>query len=403
MRENKTKVTIWTTPFVSVFFATFILHMSQYSMNTLVPRYVHYLGGSAVVVGIVTSVFAVTALAIRPFSGPSIYCFDKKKLMVLSSLITALAFLMYGFSKSITIVIAARLIHGIGIGFTGPLSLTLACEYLPEEKMAYGINVMAAGQAVSTAVGPGLGLALAAWLSYSVTFFIGVAAVILACVLMVLLLQSSGTNEKKVFKVKLDSIFAKEAIGPAIILICIAMSYSGISTYLTLYGDARGVNQIGLFFTAYAVALIVSRPLSGKIADKYGVKRAMIPGFICFALSYVVISISYTLTMFIIAGIISAFGNGIIVPNAQAMGMRRVELENRGPAANTMYTGMDVGVLIGGPLSGLIYGGAKSILEGEAASYSAMYLFMIVPIAIGAVVFLFIDRKHDNIKEPVNY
>lgn len=38
--------------------------MSQFVMNTLVPKYAYYLGGEASVVGLVTSTFALTALAI---------------------------------------------------------------------------------------------------------------------------------------------------------------------------------------------------------------------------------------------------------------------------------------------------------------------------------------------------
>lgn len=55
---------IWTKSFIILFVLNFLMAMSQFVMNTLVPKYAYYLGGEASVAGLVTSTFALTALAI---------------------------------------------------------------------------------------------------------------------------------------------------------------------------------------------------------------------------------------------------------------------------------------------------------------------------------------------------
>ncbi len=71
MSAESKKVTMWNPTFISIFIVNFAMNMGQFMMNTLVPKYANYLGATAAVVGTVTSMFAITALAIRPLAGPA--------------------------------------------------------------------------------------------------------------------------------------------------------------------------------------------------------------------------------------------------------------------------------------------------------------------------------------------
>ena len=393
MQETNKKTSIWTMPFISIFLMNLILQMGQYMMNSLVPKYAHFLGAGAATVGTVSSMFAVTALAVRPISGPAIDCFSKKRMLVISAGIIFLAFLIYGLSSSIPMLIFGRLIHGIGIGMIGPLALATAGECLPEEKMSSGIGIFALGQAAATALGPSAGLALSQRFGYSATFFIcsGIAA--LSCVPTLALTKTKTGSCKKPYRISTNNIFAKETLTSFSIILFLGISYSCINSYMIIYGSARGITQIGLFFTAYAAALLISRPLSGVLSDKYGIATTLIPGFLLFAAAFFLISYSSTLTMFIIAGVVSAFGYGTITPNIQAMGMRKASPERRGVVANTIYMGMDIGVLLGGPISGLICEYVQKATGDYIFGYSAMYRVMIIPVAISATAYAFSLKK----------
>ena len=50
--------------------------------------------------------------------------------------------------------------------------------------------------------------------------------------------------------------------------------------------------------------------MSGTISDRYGLDKVIIPACCCFALSFLVMSISTSLILFLVAGAISAFGYG---------------------------------------------------------------------------------------------
>jgi predicted MFS family arabinose efflux permease len=111
-------------------------------------------------------------------------------MLTLSVGLIVVAFVGYGLSRSVTLIILSRLIHGLGVGVAIPLSMAMASNALPPGKMASGLSIFSLGNALATAVGPSVGLYLTGSLGYNVTFFI-VAALLALCLALTLQLKSS--------------------------------------------------------------------------------------------------------------------------------------------------------------------------------------------------------------------
>jgi MFS family permease len=391
--------TIWSPMFISIFIINIALNMAQFMMNTLIPNYAEHLGATAVIIGVVSSLFAVTALGIRPIVGPSTGYFRNNRLLAAAVGIIAIAFVCYAFADSITILMMGRLLHGIGMGFLAPLSLALASDALPSNKLASGIGIFSLGQAMATAVGPMLGLELVHSFGYSVTFIIG-AAIMVVVLLLALRLKTDAPDKTGGFKLSLNNIVAAEVIVPSIIMFFLAGAYSCINSFILIYGKANGVKEIGLFFTAYAVCVLFSRPFSGKMADKYGLGAMLVPGIFVFALSFILISYARTLPMFLLAGAVSAFGYGICQPIIQTMCMKLVNKDRRGIAGNTSYIGVDLGYLLTPTIAGAIVTFVQSRGGSVVEGYSIMYQMMTIPIITAFVIFM-LTRKRLLKQEPI--
>ena len=390
---NKQKVSIWNASFISIFVVNFALNMGQYMMNTLIPKYANYLGATASIVGVVSSMFAITALVIRPVAGPAFDYYSKKKLLMLAIGVIAVAFAGYSLSNSVTMIMIFRLLHGFGMGCTAPLALAIAGDSLPEEKMASGLGIFSLAQAISSAVGPSIGLALSTNIGYNKTFALGAGAVAFACVLTAVIREPKHEEHKEPFRIQADRIIAKDAILPAVIMAFLSMAYACINSFIAIYGEARGVEQIGLFFTVYAVGLLMSRPLSGTIADRYGLDKVVVPACILFSLAFFIMSIADSLWIFLIAGGISAFGYGACQPAMQALCMKCVPKERRGAGANTNYFGVDIGQLSGPVIAGKIVESIQNSTGVITEGYAVMYRCMIIPISIAMVIFLLKKKK----------
>lgn len=394
--ENNTisvnnKETIWNKAFTSIFIVNITMNMAQFMMNTLIPKFADFLGANAAVVGIVTGMFAITALSTRPIVGSAIGYFRKNRLLAMAIGFIAFAFVCYGFSNNITMIMIGRLIHGLGMGFTAPICLALASDALPETKMASGIGIFTLGQAVSTAVGPSIGLKLADIFGYNTTFFI-CAIIMSASLILALRLKITDPDRKERFKISYKSIVAPEVIIPAIIMLLLSGAYSCLNSFIVIYAGLSKVSSIGLFFTVYAISVLFTRPFSGRIADKYGLDKILIPSMLMFALSFLIISLSHSLTMFLISAVISAFGFGICQPAVQTLTMRLVSKERRGIAGNTQYIGVDTGFLITPALAGAIVTFVQNDTGNKILGYEVMYRVMIIPILFALGIFL-LKRK----------
>ncbi len=395
--KGKEKESIWSRAFISIFIVNFVMNMGQFMMNTLIPKYAYQLGGTATITGVVAGAFAVTALGIRPVAGPAMDFFRKNRLLSISVGIIALTFIFYGFARNITVLIIARLMHGIGIGISAPLSLAIASNTLPNSKLASGLGIFSLGSAIATAFGPTIGLKLAGLLGYNNTFFI-CAILMASSFALTFMLKSDTPASNGRFRISFRQIVTPEVLLPTLVMFFQIIAFSGINSFMAIFGDLCKVEDIGLFFTANALCLIFVRPISGRIADRYGIDKTVIPGYIVFIIALVLISFSRTLPMFILAGAVTAIGYGISEPIMQAINMQLVPKERRGAAGNTNYMGIDLGFLIGPTIAGTIISTVEKSTGSEIQGIAVMYRVMTIPVIVAALIFA---RNRKKLREKI--
>lgn len=375
--DTKYTATIWNKNFISVFIANACMNMSQQMMNSLVAKYANHLGAAASIVGLVTSMFAVTALIFKIVSGPAIDAFNRKWILAGAMCIMATAYFGYSLSNSVPMLIASRLIQGTGQAFTATCCLALAADTLPPEKFGSGIGIFSMAQAAAQAIGPTVALTLVNAVGYNATFAIG------GCIMLFAAFMATRVNTSKIeyksFKITFDNVFAKEAVMPAVMLFFLAMTFCVINSFLIIFGGEQGVENIGYYFTVYAATLLVTRPMIGKLTDRFGLVKILIPALFCFAGSFMIISISDSLWMFLLAAFVAAFGYGACQPAIQTLCMKCVPVERRGAGSSTNYIGNDLGQLVGPIVAGALV---------ESFGYASVWRLMTVPVGIAAVVAL---------------
>lgn len=381
-RTNGTEDTIWSFPYVVLMVVNLFQSMAAFMTNVTLPVYADALGASTTMVGIVVSSFSISAILVRPFAGPAFDSFSRKRLLLASQAIICLCLFLYGVVGSLEALIAVRLLHGIGIGCSGPLAMSLVSEYLPESKFASGISIYALAQSFAQVIGPAVGLRLVDVAGFSCAYFLA-AGCLLVAILGVALIKEPF-RERLPYQLKLSRMFAPEAVGKGVALMLLATSFACMISYVVLYGYARGVQDMGPFFVVYALCLVFTRPLFGKLADRFGSPRVLAAGVVFFMLSFVSLSLARDFAGFIVAAVISAAGFGCCGPLLQSMALASVPETHRGAASNTAFTGLDLGMLLGPIIGGAIAEFLASSSGSIASAYSEMYVIMLVP-ALGTL------------------
>ena len=372
--------TIWSFPFVALMVVNFFQSMAAFMANTTLPLYIDHMGATAAVVGVVVSSFAATALLIRPFAGPAFDSFSKKRLLICAQVIICVSLALYGVADSVPFLLCVRLLHGIGIGCSGPLAMSLVSEFLPAGRMASGISIYALAQTFAQVIGPAVGLWLVEAIGFSPAYFLA-AGCLLVAMLGVFFLKEP-VRERLPYQFKLNRMFAREAVSKAFVLMLFAISFSCTASYLVLYGTLLDVGNLGMYFTVYALCLLATRPLFGKLADRWGAERVLLIGVVCFAASYVLLSQTRDFAQLMVVAVIGSAGFGACAPLIQSLALSSVPVERRGAASNTAFTGMDLGMLIGPVVGGNVIEMLEPITGSLTQAYASMWIVMLVPLGI---------------------
>ena len=387
--DSLKKNLLWNKDYILLLIVNTVAYLSFQILAPLMPVYGLLFSSSESQIGFLASAVAVAALAIRPFSGPLADRRNCKYIILGAQLGTAVVILVFIFASNIIVLIATRFIHGLLFGLGSTAVTASAIRTIPEDQIGRGIGILSATGIGSLAVAPALGIFISETWGYSVLFvFTAIVAVAAGIIVLVVgsetMLPAVGKGLER-FKFSLKELFAVEALGFMGITIIFTSSTAMITSFLVVFANTRNIANIGLYFTIYAIVLILVRVIGSRIIDKYSYKRT-IP--ICAALcacGLVIIGASTTFPPLCIAALVLGIGYGISSPTLQTQAIKSVPAERRGTAAATFYCGMDMSH-IGGPLAmGFI---------AEASEYSTgFFCFFLLMLAAIPLTFLLKNRR----------
>lgn len=376
--------TIWNRQFLLVCAVAFIANIAQFMMVALIPLLAAELGATAVLVGVVSGAFAVTALASRFFVGATTARFPKRPLLVLAFVLIAASFVLYAVAPNVTVVLVGRLLHGVGMGFLAPVTLAMVADAVPKQRIASGVGIFSLGQAAAMAIGPALGLALLGATSYVTTFLVCAGALAVSAA-VTLWIPKERSFVPGPFRISRDSIIAREALVPAIVMFFLASGFAAINAFVVLYGQALGIASVGLFFTVYAVTMLSARPFTGRLADRFGAKRVVLPSMVSFLVAFVLLAVSHDLVLLLVAAVLAGLGYGVCQPLVQGMSLAAVEPSRRAVAGSTNYFGVDLAYLLTPIAAGAVVSGGTAAF-GVAGGYALMFATMTVPVVLAILV-----------------
>ena len=136
-------------------------------------------------------------------------------------------------------------------------------------------------------------------------------------------------------------------------------------SFYRLYGQATSlVEEFNSFFLIYAAALLVSRPVAGKLQDKFGDNAICYPCMAAQVIGIVLLAWKPCMLTIIICAICGALGYGTLNSALNVIVNRRASDERRAYAVTTYWAFSDLGVGIAPALLGIVAG---------AMDYHAMY------------------------------
>ncbi|MCY9374809.1 MFS transporter [Bacillus sp. T17B1] len=388
--EKTHTVKMWSLSFVFVTLSNAFLFMVFEMLLPTLPLFVTAIGGGAKQVGLVTGIFMISAIAIRPFAGVLAKRFNKKYLLIFGIVISACSTGAYYLASDVSVLLLIRLIHGAGFGLATTYFATIAAEIIPKERRGEGIGYFGVGETIAVSVGPMIGIVALELYDFE-RLFLGGMSILLLAVLMAVLVrrrpEARDTAEKGRVKVK---VLERRVLFPSFLILLVGIAASGIMSFFSLYAIEKGFRSVGMFFFLIAAASFLIRLISGKIFDRFGAGAILIPASIFSIAGLSIIYIAQTNAMFFTAAICYGFGFGSIFPAIQTWCINLVEEHEHEDAMGTFFNFFDMGI------------GGGSLLLGVVAtiySYQTLYIASVLVYLLFLLLYiLFICSKRKRMK-----
>lgn len=381
---------LWNRNYVAILVANCLISTSFFIVNPTFPIYVKNLLNDLGLVGLLSSIFLISAMLVRPISGYITDRYDKGKIFLAGLLLLCVSFLGYILIHSIPGIVIARLLHGIGMGLSTTAFGALVSENVPDSRMGEGMGYYGLGMVLGMSVGPALGLALLNAFNAQVVFGVAAGFVALGGLLFVGFYRKKANLEKHLpipagqNKRFFSLILEKSALIPASLIFFIGIVISSINTYLALYAAERGIGNIGFFFAVQSVAVLLSRLINGKLADRRGYAIVIIPSILALVGSMVVLFYAETPILFMVTAFLYGLGYGTLTSACQALAVIKAKPECRGLAISTYFLGIDAGSGLGTIINGMI---------SQVYGYANMFLLGTIPLFIGLLIYTVWGRR----------
>ncbi len=328
------------------------LYFVAYSMSIVgVPQ--SLAGEPDWLVGLVVGAMGISGMLTRPLVGVWVDGGNRRRWQRLGGVLTIVAYVGYAASPNPWVILFFRLVHGVAMGLFTTAQLAIVSGMLTERRRGLGMGLYQSANAISQIYGAPLMVALALGWSFSAAF--GISAVFsAAAVLTAVFIPDVEGVRLAAAPARARVWVTKPAVAPALVFLSMTTTVGAVQAFLPLFAIERGLGNVGLFYTVWGLALLVSRALSGALSDRVGRTAVILPSLALGSLALFMITTSTSQAMLLSAAVVYGLSFAAVQVTALALIIDRTPPEGRGGGAATYTMAWDVGAVVGGILLGLV-------------------------------------------------
>ncbi|HEY5691572.1 MAG TPA: MFS transporter [Cyclobacteriaceae bacterium] len=353
------------------------------SFNMIIPELPAYLTGlgGADYKGLIISLFTITAMLSRPFSGKLADTIGRVPIMITGSIVCFICSIIYPVLTGIIGFFLLRLVHGFSTGFTPTGQTAFLSDIIPAKRRGEAMGVLGTAGTVGMAGGPALGGLITNLFSQEAMFYCSSGLALMS--ILILLGITETLNAKAEFKpsmlkVKRQDIFEPKVLTPCLVMVLCAFSFGAVYTVIPDFGEYVGIKNKGLLFTYFTVASLMVRLVGGKASDYYGRSQVLKFSTVLLTAAMILIGLADTSLMLIVGVFLYGLAHGTTSPTLLAWASDLSDHQRKGRGLASLYIFMEMGIGLGAFISGLIYANDSShfILTFLACAFLSSIAFI---------------------------
>jgi predicted MFS family arabinose efflux permease len=383
--KGKGEPKLWTRELVLIILVNLCVFTNHIMSLSTFPFYIQSLGGTEAVAGICAAAFSFVAVIIRPFVGWWLDNGVRRAALIAGLVLMGLAPLGYVFVPVLSVAIAVRMLHGVGLSFSNSTTATVASDVICRPRFAEGMGYFGMATALASAIAPALGLSLMEGFGFNALYAVAAAIAGLGLVLFAFVRAPKVDVPKK--KLDLRTIINRDSLPATVTMLVFMFTFGALENFVAIFAAESSLRSGSIYFLVMSGMLLLVRITLGKLVDQrgeaffvYSCNAAMLVAFLL--LAFVPNAVTY-----ILSAVLAGYAFGGLEPSLQSMAVHTSTEETRGSANSTFLCGYDIGYGLGGGIAG-------SLITG--LGYSSMWSIVSLACVLSVIVYVTWVRHSDT-------
>lgn len=306
------------------------------------------LGGSTVEVGAAVAAVALAAVVARPLAGRLADARGYRPVMMGGIALCAATGALYALAVTFPLLMAVRLLHGVGEAAVYTAGAAWLVAICPAERRGRVVGLFGIFMWSGITVGALVGVALSGagygwvWLFLTVVPLVGLAAV------------AAAPAPRRPEGPRTGALLGRPVWLPGAALSLASFGYAGLAGFVVLHLSARDVAGGIAAFNAFGVTYIGVRLFVGGWPDRFGAGRVALWSAVVEAIGLVVVALAPNLTVAVVGGLVIGAGLSLLFPALALLVINATPEARRGSALGAFTSFWDLGIVVGGPVAGVV-------------------------------------------------
>jgi MFS family permease len=357
---------------------------STLSKTPVLPLFAHSLHATPAEIGWIVMASTIPGILISYPAGALSDYLGSRRLLLASLVVFATAPFLYLLVSTAPQLMAVRFYHGFATAIFGTVAnAAIAARYTDER--AARLSTFSSVTIVGRSIAPFLGGTLISLASFHAVYLACAISGVLALAAGLLLRDETPRPAKKLelprFWASLTTVLRDRSIMlVSLIEAAQYLVFGAVEAFLALYASSLGIPawQIGVILGVQLVSIVFAKPLMGKVSDRVGRRRVILPGLLIGAASVVLLPFVPSFVGLSVLSLTFGIGFATVTSSTSALVADLTRDGRYGSSMGVLRTVMDVGQSIGPVLTGWMIG---------VAGYGSAFT-LLAAILVGAAILL---------------
>ncbi len=367
---------------------------STLSKTPVLPLFAQALDATPAEIGWIVMASTIPGILISYPAGALSDQLGKRRVLLASLVVFATAPFLYLIISTAWQLMAVRFYHGFATAIFGTVASAAIAERYTADR-AQRLSTYSSVTIVGRSVAPFLGGTLISLGSFGAVYIACAISGVLALVVGLALRDHAPPAATKIELPKFWTSLATVLRDRGIMLVSLVeaaqyLVFGAIEAFLALFASSLGIPawQIGVILGVQLVSIVFAKPIAGKVSDRLGRRRVILPGLMIGAASVALLPYFPSFAGLSVLSLVFGLGFATVTSSTAALVADLTRDGRYGSSMGVLRTIMDVGQSIGPVLTGFLIGAA-----GYPSAFTLLAAILVAAAVLLGMLLKGVDTK----------